>query len=358
VSREGRHEGCRRSRSGRQIDVRGAVAFPFATRRSTTFVATRFAFVSVLLSCRRRGCRCPLRAPPGASGTRASSSAHAARQARAVFGASRSAISAAIAILGSEVETGPALHDLSARKLGEPITRVEIDEPVLRLRPALRTRVHDLPRAEHERRRRRDAQEVAGLDVAPGRQADARHADGERTLLACGRTTGGSEGQDDEREDEPLHHRKTYRRRERSSSWRVPLGSAIRPIVPRHRPRVTALIAVLALLLAAPYERQRDCTVCPVDCPMHAARKAAARMGCHHGGSTPQAAHPAEHGACAMRASCGHHGGTLPVFTAELSPPATVTIVTDARPVALPDRPIVTADDPAPPHRPPEPSVV
>lgn len=90
---------------------------------------------------------------------------------------------------------------------------------------------------------------------------------------------------------------------------------------------------------------------------MHAARKAAARVGCHHGGST-QAAHPAEHGACAMRASCGHHGGTLPTFTAELSPPATVTIVTDARPVPMPDHLVVVADDPAPPHRPPEPSVV
>jgi len=111
---------------------------------------------------------------------------------------------------------------------------------------------------------------------------------------------------------------------------------------------------VLALLLAAPFERRRDCTVCPVDCPMHAARKAAARVGCHHGGST----HPAEHGACAMRASCGHHGGTLPAFTAELSSPATVTIVTDVRPVPMPDRPVVVADDPAPPHRPPEPSVV
>jgi hypothetical protein len=128
--------------------------------------------------------------------------------------------------------------------------------------------------------------------------------------------------------------------------------------VPRRRPRVTALVAVLALLLAAPFERGRDCTVCPVDCPMHAARARPARMGCHHGGAPSSSTPGAEHGGCAMRASCGHHGGALPGFAAEPSPPLTVTTLADAGRVAIPDRPVVVGDDPAPPHRPPEPSVV
>jgi hypothetical protein len=68
--------------------------------------------------------------------------------------------------------------------------------------------------------------------------------------------------------------------------------------------------------------------------------------------------HSAEHGACAMRASCGHHGGTLPAFTAELARPATVSTLAESRLVPLPQHPVVVADDPAPPHRPPERSVV
>jgi hypothetical protein len=121
---------------------------------------------------------------------------------------------------------------------------------------------------------------------------------------------------------------------------------------------VTALVAVLALLVAAPFERGRNCTVCPVDCPMHAVRKSTARVGCHHGGSTSEAAHPAEHGACAMRATCGHHGGTLPAFVAVLPAPVVTTTLVDRRPVTIADRPLVVADDSAPPHRPPEPAVV
>jgi hypothetical protein len=128
--------------------------------------------------------------------------------------------------------------------------------------------------------------------------------------------------------------------------------------VPRYRPRITALVAVVALLLAAPFERRRDCSVCPVDCPMHAARKGPARMGCHHGGKPPHAAQPAEHGACAMRASCGHQGGALPAFAAELPLPAIVTSLAEVPFVTIPEGLVVIADGPAPPHRPPEPSIV
>jgi len=130
--------------------------------------------------------------------------------------------------------------------------------------------------------------------------------------------------------------------------------------VPRNRlSRRTALLAVLALLLAAPFERGRGCDVCPVDCPMHAARRASERpVGCHHGGVTPAAA-PADDGACAMRASCGHHGTAIvAVFQAEL-PPALVVAAIEARPyAALPDRPVHAADGPAPPRRPPKSRVV
>ena len=121
---------------------------------------------------------------------------------------------------------------------------------------------------------------------------------------------------------------------------------------------MTALVAVVALLLAAPFERGRSCSVCPVDCPMHAARKASARLGCHHGGASAETAHSSEHGACAMRASCGHRDGALPAFVAELPPPIVVTTFVRARLVPMPERIVVVADAPAPPDRPPEHPVV
>lgn len=131
----------------------------------------------------------------------------------------------------------------------------------------------------------------------------------------------------------------------------------IRPFVPKRRSRIAALVAVLALLLAAPFERRRDCNVCPVDCPMHA-RQGAQRVGCHHGGETAPAARPTGDGACAMRASCGNHGGTLPAFYGELPAPFLLVAIVEQRVAPLPDRPVLAADRPAPPDRPPKPSVV
>jgi len=118
-------------------------------------------------------------------------------------------------------------------------------------------------------------------------------------------------------------------------------------------------VAVLALLLAAPFQRGRDCDVCPVDCPMHAPQRAAGKPGCHHGATRPAGHAPADDGACAMRSACGQHGvAVTPVFHAEL-PPA---IVASARVtldfVAAPEPPLVATDAAAPPHRPPEPSLV
>ncbi len=84
----------------------------------------------------------------------------------------------------------------------------------------------------------------------------------------------------------------------------------MRHAVPAGRSRLAALVAVLALVAAVPVERQRGCTVCPVDCPMHAAGKAAPHVGCHR--AMPHAAAPADDGACAMRAGCGHHDGAAP----------------------------------------------
>src|SRR5262245_29283986 len=43
--------------------------------------------------------------------------------------------------------------------------------------------------------------------------------------------------------------------------WRRPLDSGIRPFVPA-RSRIAALVAILALLLAVPFERGRGCGVC------------------------------------------------------------------------------------------------
>jgi hypothetical protein len=59
-----------------------------------------------------------------------------------------------------------------------------------------------------------------------------------------------------------------------------------------------------------------------------------------------------------MRASCGIHGGTLPAFYGELPVPSLVIALVEQRLAPLPDRPPLAADGPAPPERPPEPSVV
>jgi hypothetical protein len=118
-------------------------------------------------------------------------------------------------------------------------------------------------------------------------------------------------------------------------------------------------MAVLALLLAAPFQRGRDCDVCPVDCPMHSPQRAAGKPGCHHGASRPAAQAPDAHGACAMRSACGQHGEAVtPVFHTDL-PPAVIAaerVLLDF--VAAPERPLRATDAAAPPHRPPEPSVV
>jgi hypothetical protein len=59
-----------------------------------------------------------------------------------------------------------------------------------------------------------------------------------------------------------------------------------------------------------------------------------------------------------MRASCGNHGGTLPAFYGDLPVPALVIARVVQRVAPLPDRPVLVADGPAPPERPPEPHVV
>jgi hypothetical protein len=120
------------------------------------------------------------------------------------------------------------------------------------------------------------------------------------------------------------------------------------------------LTAVLALLVSAPVQRGRDCDVCPVDCPMHAAKAPSQRVGCHHGGvDAPPRIAPADDGACAMRASCGHHATATiadlhlaPPPVARIAQPESRTFVTLATP-----RPH-SADALAPPGPPPKPSVV
>ena len=111
----------------------------------------------------------------------------------------------------------------------------------------------------------------------------------------------------------------------------------IRPLVPERRSRVAALVAMLALVVAIPFERARSCSVCPVDCPMHAARRPASMVGCHHGGAT---AAPVDDGACAMRSACGHLGGaTEVVFHVVLAPETSIRAVevTSRSFVAIPD---------------------
>jgi hypothetical protein len=138
------------------------------------------------------------------------------------------------------------------------------------------------------------------------------------------------------------------------------MGSDIRPVVPRRRSRLAAVTAVLTLLLAAPIQRGRDCDVCPVDCPMHAAKSAPRGVGCHHGGAdAPPRLAPADDGACAMRASCGHRGSaTMTALQLEL--PAAVAlgpiVACRAIPVAWLDPHV--AEAPAPRDRPPKTDLV
>jgi hypothetical protein len=115
---------------------------------------------------------------------------------------------------------------------------------------------------------------------------------------------------------------------------------------------MAALVAILALVVAIPFERARSCGVCPVDCPMHAARRPAGKVGCHHGSTTTA---PADDGACAMRSACGHQGGaTEVVFHGTLVPETVVRAVVIATRafVAIPDP--KPGGAPAPLDHPPE----
>jgi len=116
---------------------------------------------------------------------------------------------------------------------------------------------------------------------------------------------------------------------------------------------------MIALLLAAPFERGRNCDVCPVDCPMHAQGGRAKHLGCHQSGDAHTARAPMDDGACAMRASCGHRQHASPsAFAGELAPVVVAApLVPRGRvfPIAVPR---VGGDEPAPPDRPPESPVV
>ncbi len=130
----------------------------------------------------------------------------------------------------------------------------------------------------------------------------------------------------------------------------------MRPLVPHRVRLVTTLVAIVAVLLAVPFERGRGCDVCPVECPMHAAGGRAKHPGCHHATATSRTP---DDGACAMRAGCGHHGQALAaVFHAEPCPVVTATpaVASEAVPVAR--RIPVVADALQPRPRPPESSVV
>lgn len=125
------------------------------------------------------------------------------------------------------------------------------------------------------------------------------------------------------------------------------------------RSRVAALVAIVALLLAAPFERGRSCDVCPVDCPMHAAAGKAKHLGCHQGARVPSPRVAGDDGACAMRAACGHHQrGLVAAFDGDLPPAVTTTPVVATAEVRAVTRLPLPAEAPRPPHRPPEPSVV
>jgi len=87
--------------------------------------------------------------------------------------------------------------------------------------------------------------------------------------------------------------------------------------VRKRRSPLAALVAVLAVLLAVPFERGRPSDVCPVDCPMHAARRVAGHVGCHHAAAPTR--RTAANDACALCAACGHHfSAALVAFHAEL----------------------------------------
>jgi hypothetical protein len=139
------------------------------------------------------------------------------------------------------------------------------------------------------------------------------------------------------------------------------MGDGIRRFVPRRRRSpATALVAILALLLAAPFERGRGCSVCPVDCPMHAARRAG-HLGCHQSQESTSArvAAHGDDGACAMRSSCGHHGGgEVVAFHADLPLDVGVTPIVAARDLVRHSTPRPGGDGPPPPDRPPRSSVV
>lgn len=125
--------------------------------------------------------------------------------------------------------------------------------------------------------------------------------------------------------------------------------------MPGRYSRASAIVAVLALLVAVPLERSRGCDVCPADCPMHAAKRpdGGQHLGCHRGGSHPDRG--AEHEVdCAMRATCGHHATATPVaFQAVLAPCVRVGLALVAEPVLAALRTTPTRDAPEPPTDPP-----
>ncbi len=123
------------------------------------------------------------------------------------------------------------------------------------------------------------------------------------------------------------------------------------------RPRwLATVVAIVALLMAVPMERGRVCNVCPVDCPMHGAHRAAGHVGCHHAAETAHT--PASDGGCAMRASCGHHdSSTVIAFHAEL-PLSSIHVGVQVRRVVVVAPLVHGIGVSAPQPRPPESFVV
>src|SRR5262249_18709763 len=134
--------------------------------------------------------------------------------------------------------------------------------------------------------------------------------------------------------------------------WCVPFGGGIRPIVSCWRRTATALVAVLALVVAGPLERPGVCHVCPPACPMHGQRARAPQRGCHH--AATRSVHQADDATCALRATCGHHGAGAPATfhalprAAVATRPALVVRAHAAPPASRPSRPAL-----APPSEPP-----